>query len=121
MADDACSAVKADLEAGTYTNYKVTFPIYIHGKDVYEGGPTYILLDGAWKDPTQTVDGTVLYNKRGCNVIIRATSQEIRDQIYDDVEAILTATNRGYKLKRARDRHFNPELNRTIWGVEMLL
>ena len=122
MPDDACSDVKADIEAGAFTFYTTdTVKVYIRGKDIYQGGNSYIILDSSWRNPVQTVDGTVLYHKRGCQIIIRANSQEIRDAIYEDIEAILTATGRGYKLKRARDLHLNQNLNRTPFRVEMIL
>jgi len=121
VADDACSAVKSDLEAGTYTNYTDIFPIYIIGKDVWQGGNVYINLSDPTREPVQTVDGSVLYTKRSLKVTIVANSQTIRDNLYDDVVAILTATNRGYKLKRAKDDHFNPVLNGLPLEVSMLL
>lgn len=121
VADDACSAVKSDLQAGVYTNYTEAFPIYIQGKDPYQGGPVHITLKNPKREPKQTVSGSVLYTKRSCTVIIVATSQTIRDNLYLDVVDILTATKRGYKLKRAKDDHFNPVLNGLPLDVEMLL
>jgi len=109
MPDDACSAVKEDLEAGVYTNYTTKFPIYIENKDYFQGGNVYIGLIDPTRDPVQTVDGSVLYYKRGCTVVIVGDTDVARDNLYKDVEAILTATGRGYKLKRGKDKMFNRE------------
>ena len=121
MADDACSAVKYDLQAGTFTNYPTAFPIYIENKDVIQIGNVYILLKSAFRDPVQTVDGTVLFTKRGCTIEIVANSDTIRDAVYLDVIAILTATNRGYKIKRGRDSPIHVRQNRIPVQVEMIL
>lgn len=121
MPDDACSAVKADLEAGTFTNYTTKIPIYIIGNDIFEGGKTYITLKNPTREPVQTVNGTILYTKRSCQITIVAPSQAIRDAIYDDLEAILPATSRGYVLKSAKDDHFNPELNGLPLQVNFIL
>ena len=121
VADDACSAIKSDLKAGTYTHYTKSFPIYIQGNEPYEGGDVHITLKDPRREPVQTVSGSVLYTKRSCTVIIVATSQTNRDNLYLDVVDILTATNRGYKLKRAKDDHFNPVLNGLPLEVSMLL
>ena len=121
MADDACSAVKSDLQAGTPTNYTTAFPIYIENKDVIQIGNVYILLKNATREPVQTVDGSVLYTKRGCTIEIIANSDTIRDAVYLDVIAILTKTNRGYKIKRGRDSPIHQRQNRIPMEVSMLL
>jgi len=112
MADDACSAVKADLEAGTYAFFTTgakNFPIYIENDDDFQGGNVYIGLIDPTRDPVQTVDGSVLYYKRGCTVVIVADTKTARDNLYKDVEDILTATSRGYKLVRGKDQMFTRE------------
>jgi len=121
MGDDACSAVKADLEAGSYTNYIDEFPIYIENKDTFQGGNVYIGLIDPTREPIQTVDGTVLYTKRGCTVVIVGDTDTARDNLYKDVVNILTATGRGYKLKRGKDKMINRERFGLPLEVSMLL
>ena len=120
MADDACSVVKADLEAGTFTRYTTRFSIYNVAKDPFQGGNVYISLNNARRVPEQLVNGPILYHKRSCTINIIANSQTIRDQVYDDVIDILNATNRGYVFERVKDDHFHPALNRTPLEVSMI-
>jgi hypothetical protein len=121
VADDACSAVKSDLQAGSFTNYTDSFPIYIENVDDFQGGNVYIVLRAPWRETEQTVNGTVLYTKRGCTILIVANSATIRDQLFDDLENILPATGRGYKLKKGKDNHRNKNLFDLPLEVEMLL
>jgi len=119
--DDACSAVKSDLQAGTYTNYTNKFPIYIENRDKFEGGKVYIILRNPTREPIQTVNGTVLYTKRSCTIMIVANSAGNRDKLYDDLESILISTNRGYKLKRGKDDHRHEGLFGLPLEVGMIL
>lgn len=119
--DDACSAVRTDLQAGTFTRYTDAFPMYIRALDPFQGGSVYIILQGAWRDPVQTVNGPVLYTKRGCVILISATNPALRDQVYLDIVDILTATNRGYKIKRSKDKQQHQLLTDMPVEVEMLL
>ena len=125
MPDDACSAVKEDLEAakdaGSFTNYTDPFPIYIENKDYFQGGNVYIGLIDPTREPVQTVDGSVLYYKRGCTVVIVGDTDTARDNLFKDVVNILTATGRGYKLKRGKDKMFNRERFALPLEVSMLL
>ncbi len=121
MGDDACSAVKEDLKAGSYTHYVNNFPIYIENKDTFQGGNVYIGLIDPTREPVQTVDGSVLYYKRGCTVVIVGDSDLARDNLFKDVVAILTATNRGYKLKKCKDMMINRERFALPLEVSMLL
>ena len=102
---DACTDVKADLKAGTFTNYgSDDIPIYIENRDPFKGKGIYITLKDAFREPVQTVDGTILFTKRGCTITIVANTTTNRDNIYDDIVSILTATSRGYTFKREKDQ-----------------
>jgi len=105
---DACTDIKADLIAGTFTNYgSDSIPIYIDNKDAFKGKGIYITLKDAFREPVQTVDGTILYSKRGCTITIVANTTTNIDNIYDDITTILSATNRGYVFKRIKDQPQN--------------
>ena len=122
MPDDACSAIKADLEAGTFTNYTVGDEVfYIENEDKFEGGNAYILLKDPTREPVQVVNGPVLYTKRGCTIVIFGDSPTIRDELYDDVIAILSATSRGYTFKRAKDKIWSESQFTLPLEVSMLL
>ncbi len=122
VADDACSAVKADLEAGSFTNYTIgDLVYYIENEDKFDGGNAYIFLKDPTRDPIQGVNGGVIYTKRGCTVGAFGDSPTVRDNIYKDIVAILTATNRGYKLIRARDKMWSQNQFTIPLEVSMLL
>lgn len=121
MPEDACNAVKSDLKAGTYTHFKNAFPIYIVNEDDYQGGNEFIMLKNPWRDPVQTVDGTVLFTKRGCDIEIKANSTKIKDDIYDDVIDILTSTGRGYKIMKGTDLPISQVQTRISLKVSFLL
>lgn len=119
--EDACAAVKSDLQAGTFTITTYTPPIYIIGKDEYQGGNVRIHLKDATREFEQLVNGPILYTKRGCTILIIASSAAIRDDVFNDVVNILVATSRGYKLKRGKDNHHNRNLNGLPLEVSMIL
>ena len=123
MGDDASSDIKADLVAGTYTNYTGTTPpiIYIENKDEFNGGKVYILLRSANRDPVQTVSGSVLYTGRSCSIIIVANSITNKDNLYLDIVNILTATARGYKIGKGRDQPRTKTQTSILVPVSMLL
>lgn len=121
MADDAYNAVKDDIKAGVHTRYTDAYPIYIVRLDAYEGGNVFLLLRNGFRDPVQTVDGSVLYYKRGCRIEIYATSEDNRDKLFLDIIDILTSTNRGYKIKRAKDVPHHQTLIGLPLEVEMIL
>lgn len=119
---DACTDVKADLIAGTFTNYgSDNIPIYIEKAEPFKGKNVYIILKDAFREPIQTVDGTVLYTKRGCTIIITANTTTNRDRIYLDITNILIATSRGYKITRGRDQPTNKKRLDLLIKVSMLL
>lgn len=119
--DDACSVVKADLEAGTFTRYTTSFPIYIIGKDPFKGGNVYVILDQATRTPVQLVNGPILFTKRACLIEIVAPIAATRDDIWDDIVDILVATSRGYRINSGADRPVHYKQNRVRMRVEMLL
>lgn len=121
MPDDACNVVKTDLLAGTPTRFTTAFPIYIANEDEFEGGNQFIILRNPRRDPVQTVSGSVLYTKRSCTIEIKAPSTSIRDNIYLDIIDILTATNRGYKIEKGKDRPISKGNFRLPVDVSMLL
>lgn len=123
MSNDAYTDIKTDLKAGTWTNFGSTPVIYIERKTVFKGlvKNAYINLKGATRDPVQTVDGTVLYTKRSCVIEIVGTSTTAKNNIYDDIENILTATSRGYILTRGRDSPQNKKNDTLTILVSMLL
>lgn len=124
MSNDAYTDIKADLEAGTFTNYgSNNIPIYIEKKSVFKGFSknAYINLKGASREPVQTVNGTVLYTKRSCIIEIIGTSTTAKNNIYDDIVNILTATSRGYTLTRGRDSPQNKKNDTLTILVSMLL
>ena len=119
---DACSDIKSDLKAGTFTNYgSDNIPIYIEKAESFRGKGIYIVLKDAFREPVQTVDGTILFTKRGCTVVITANTTTNRDSIYDDIVSILTATSRGYTFKRGKDQPQNKKRLDLSIMVSMLL
>ena len=121
MPEDACNAVKSDLKAGTYTRFRNAFPIYIEKEDDYQGGNEFIMLKNPYREPVQTVDGSVLFTKRGCVIEIKANSTKVKDDLYDDVIDILTATSRGYKIEKGRDLPISQIQTRISLNVSFLL
>lgn len=121
MSDDACSVVKSDLKAGSYTNYTNSFSKYIVGKDTFQGGDVHIILDNAWREPVQTVSGSILFTKKGCSLEIVAPTAEIRDSLYLDIVDVLTATCRGYIIKQIKDKPVHKNQQRMMLKVEMSL
>ena len=121
MADDACSAVKSDLQAGTFTRYTTDIPIYILRQDTFQGGNVYIVLKNPTREPVQVVNGTILYTKRSCIIDVVCPNPDIRDNLFLDITDILIATNRGYKIKPGTDMPINTDQTRTILKVAMLL
>jgi len=102
MADDACALVKTDLQAGTFTRYTASFPIYINGKDKFMGQAkqVWFLLSNGRGNPVHTSAGTVLFTRHSCRLLIHAPSDELRDDLYDDVKDVLTASSsRSYVIK----------------------
>lgn len=121
MGADACSSVKTAILAGAKTRYTTPFPIYIKDKEVMEGGEVYIELSGAYRMPFQTIDGMVLYTERGCSVEIVAPSTEIKDDLYDDVEDILTAIDLAYIITNVSDLPIHAGQDRITFDVSMIL
>lgn len=117
---DACSDVKADLKAGTYTRFKTAFPIYIEDKDTFKGGNVYIILRDAYRNPIQTVDGMVVYTEKGCSIEIVASSTTIKDDLYLDVEDILTGVNLAYIITNVTDLPIHKRQNRISFDVSMI-
>lgn len=121
MADDACSAVKDDLQGGTFTRYNNSIPIYILRQDTFLGGNVYIVIKDATREPVQLVNGPILYTKRGCTIDVVCPNPTIRDNIYLDITDILIATDRGYKIKPGTDKPINSNQTRNVIKVAMLL
>lgn len=105
MADNPCSIVKTDIEAGTFTRFTTDFPIYVDGVDKYQGGNYFIHLSDPIVNPIQGVDGGILYNKQGCKLLIHARNIDSGDDIYDDIIDILKAvTSRSYVFQKLQER-----------------
>ena len=119
--DDACSAVKADLESGTYTHYTTNFPIYIKDHNRFQGGNVYIILSDCLRTPIQTVNGTILFTPRSCSLQIVANTPSNRDDLYDDVISILTSTSRGYTIKRGKDLPYDEKHHSLTLQLSFLL
>lgn len=121
MADDACSTVKSDLEAGTWTNYGSTPPIIITDQHPKKPKNKYIELFNSTREPIQTVSGSLLYTKRSCQIRIVMNTTTNRDNVYDDIFNILTATCRGYTITRGKDIPDNKKRLTTTIIVSMSL
>lgn len=118
--NDACNLIKIDLEAGTWTNYKSAPNIYIQDEDVSQGGNVYIGLYDGRRDPIQAYNGTIIYTNMSCTIEIVTTNTTDRDNIYNDVDTILKATNRSYILNRVDDEPNTPNLFRIIIEVSFI-
>ena len=121
MGDDACNLVKTALLAGAYTKYTSAYPIYIENKDKFQGGNVYVLLKGAFRNPVQTVDGMVLYTEKGCTVEVIANSEKFKDDLYSDIEDILTAVELAYIITNLSDNPDNESQDGLSFDVSMII
>ena len=121
VVENACNDVKTDLQNGTFNLYTTDFPIYIKDEDSFQGGNVYILLQNGLGDPIQLVNGPVLITPRSCDIIIRATSTTIINNLRDDVEKLLIATSRGYHSFKTRNFPDAKNIFRIKMSVKMTL
>ncbi len=121
VVSNACEDVKSDLQSGSYTLYTKDFPIYIKDKDKFKGGNVFIFLLNGNRNPIQVVNGPVLYTPRSCDIMIRASSSEILDNLRDDVEKIILATSRGYVINDEYDYPDAENIFRIVMSVSMSL
>jgi hypothetical protein len=116
MANEACAVVKTDLGVGPWTNFGGIGPIiYNTGIEDFEGGNDYIKLRDGIRNPLQLVNGPVLLNSGSCILEAHGANQDNVDNLYLDIIAILTATNRGYTFKRGRDA----PMGKTLFTITM--
>lgn len=121
MGDDACNLIKTALLEGAYTKYKDAYPIYIDNKDKFQGGNIYVRLRDAFRSPVQTVDGMVLYTEKGCTVEVVASSEKLKDDLYSDIEDILTAVELAYIITNLSDNPDNESQDGLTFDVSMII
>lgn len=121
MGDDACNLIKTALLAGAYTKYKNAYPIYIENKDKFQGGNVFVLLRDAFRNPIQTVDGMVLYTEKSCTVEIIASSEKLKDDLYSDIENILTKVELAYIITNLSDNPDNESQDGLMFDVSMIV
>ena len=121
MVNDACNIVKTDLQAGSYTYYTTSFPIYIRDQDKMEGGKTRIEIYGGIRIPIMSAEGSVIFYDRSCTIEIQTTSTTIRDNLYTDVLNILKAASNTYTITDIRDYPDTKNIFRVQIDVDILI
>jgi len=126
MANDAANIVKDVLVAGTWTNFTRGLttnsnpPIFILYEDKVKLGETYITLENDPGMPIMLANATLMFVDRPCKIQIFARNETDRENIFEDIKALMKASNYSHTYTRNQERSPNQQRSNLEVTIKLL-